>query len=69
MTEGEFEYTSMFRLSYDGSDEGDVAFSPVAFFLWCIFLVTMPILFANLLVLFLPSHTSFSNTCICRVQC
>lgn len=61
MTTGEYQYENIFRLQAGGSEEvetaTDIAFPPVSYLLWLVFLVFMPILFTNLLVGLLPTST------------
>ena len=54
MTNGEYEFDGFFRLVSGGDPEedpsNDVAFPPVSYLLWIIFIILMPILLTNLLV-------------------
>jgi len=47
MTTGELDYDDLYH-QQEGEDE--IAFPPVSFLLWIIFLVLMPVLLSNLLV-------------------
>ena len=47
MTTGELGYDSLYHQE-EGAEE--IAFPPVSFLLWVIFLVLMPVLLSNLLV-------------------
>ena len=47
MTTGELDYDELYHQE-EGEDE--IAFLPVSFLLWIIFLVLMPVLLSNLLV-------------------
>ena len=47
MTTGELDYDELYH-QQEGEDE--IAFPPVSFLLWIIFLVLMPVLLSNLLV-------------------
>jgi len=47
MTIGELDYNDLF---HQNENEEEIAFPPVSFLLWIIFLVTMPVLLSNLLV-------------------
>ena len=58
MTTGEMDYESIFHQSSGGSTDviPDIPFPALSFILWIIFLILMPVLFANLLVGFLMSQ-------------
>ena len=60
MTTGELDYDDLFH-QQEGEDE--IAFPPVSFILWVVFLVLMPVLLSNLLV----SCYIFQNCC-CSIQ-
>jgi len=47
MTIGELDYDELY---HQQEDENEIAFPPVSFLLWIIFLVLMPVLLSNLLV-------------------
>ena len=53
MTTGELDYDGIFRLNSAGEsdDASELAFLPVAYILWIPFVIVMPLLFANLLVI------------------
>lgn len=52
MMTGEMDYEDIFRLSSGGSDTQvpEIPFPELAYILWILFLITMPILLNNLLV-------------------
>ena len=54
MTSGEMEYEEAFRFRHfgdlDSTDIGGINFVAMSHILWVIFVILMPILFANLLV-------------------
>lgn len=52
MTTGDFSFDTIFRKSPSGDSEDteEIMFPVIAYLLWIIFLVIMPILFINLLV-------------------
>jgi len=47
MTTGELDYSDTFRF---GDDDGEVHYDVMTNFLWVLFIILMPVLFANLLV-------------------
>ena len=52
MTTGDFSFDTIFRKSPSGDSENteEIMFPAIAYLLWIIFLIVMPILFINLLV-------------------
>ena len=46
-TTGELDYSSTFQF---GIDDGELRYDVMSYFLWVLFIILMPILFANLLV-------------------
>jgi len=52
MTTGELDYSDIFRF---GDDDGEVHYDFMTNFLWVLFIILMPILFANLLVSEFPA--------------
>ena len=51
MTTGELDFDGIFFNSQEDADDGNNLFYPhVAYFLWIVFIVMMPILLSNLLV-------------------
>ena len=53
MTTGEFEFDSIFRQDPSGGSDDieEIPFLPISVILWIVFIVIMPILFTNLLVI------------------
>jgi len=49
MTTGALDYSNTFRFG-DDDDEGEIHYDVMTNFLWVLFIILMPILFANLLV-------------------
>ena len=47
MTTGELDYSDTFRF---GEDDGEIHYDVMTNLLWVLFIILMPILFANLLV-------------------
>jgi len=56
-TTGELDYSDTFRFKNDNV-VGEVRYDVITYFLWVLFIILMPILFANLLV---------SNFCSCEI--
>ncbi len=68
MTTGELDYDGIFRLDPSGGSDGEqeIAFPPVSFILWILFIVIMPVILTNMLVRtyaysYVP-HVSVANT-------
>ena len=57
MTTGEFEFDTLFINTVEGNDDGGqlptLYFSGAAYFLWIVFIILMPVLFNNLLVVYI----------------
>jgi len=52
MTTGELDFDDIFFNSQDDAEAGNDLFYPViAYFLWIVFIIVMPILLSNLLVM------------------
>ena len=60
MTTGEMGYENIFHLSSGGSDRfiPPIPFPEISYILWVIFLILMPILFTNLLVIMQDNTTT-----------
>ena len=67
MTTGEFELDSIFRQDPTGGsdDAEEVPFPPISYILWIAFVIIMPILLTNMLVLL--SLIFFANFSACLV--
>ena len=53
MTTGELDFDGIFFNSQEDADEGNSLFYPqIAYFLWIVFIILMPIILTNLLVLY-----------------
>ena len=52
MTTGELDYSDSFQFGDDGEE---IHYDFMSYFLWVLFIVLMPILFANLLVSDVPA--------------
>ncbi len=52
MTTGELDYDAIFRLDPSGGsdDAQEIAFPPISFILWILFIVLMPVILTNMLV-------------------
>ena len=64
MTTGELDYSDTFRFEDDGED---IHYDAMTNILWVLFIILMPILFANLLVSTLPVVTLTNGTCTYRL--
>ena len=53
MTTGEFEFDSIFQQDPSGESDDieEIPFLPISVILWIVFIVVMPVLFTNLLVI------------------
>ena len=57
MTIGEFDFDTIFFNSQEDAEAGNDLFYPeIAYFLWIVFIILMPILLSNMLVILYKLH-------------
>jgi len=57
MTTGGFDFDGMFFISQEDAEQGNNLFYPeIAYILWIVFIILMPILLSNLLVMIHNVH-------------
>ena len=57
MTIGEFDFDTIFFNSQEDAEAGnDLLYPEIAYFLWIVFIILMPILLSNMLVILYKLH-------------